>query len=375
MFIQRQTKGFINIDPLQTGGILTEDARKMLLEWGDGYSVCDFCQGDLHEIKTPPIKDFVQQLAEFLDCDVVRVTNGAREGKFVVMHSLAKKDAWIVVDSNAHYSTHISAERAGLNVAEVPNSGYPEFKVYEEKFADVIEETQKKGDVVLAVLTYPDGNYGNLPNAKKVIDICHEYDVPILLNCAYSIGRMEIKANRLDADFVVGSGHKSMASAGPVGVLGMKEEFAKIVLRRSERFKNKEVELLGCTVRGVPLMTLMASFPHVKERVKKWNEEVEKARWFAERMEELGFKLLGENPHNHDLMHFESPHFYEISKRVKARGYFLYKELKKRKIHGIKPGRTKSFKLSTYGVSKEDLEVVLNAFEEILEKYRHVLEQ
>ncbi len=369
MFIQRQTKDFINIDPLQTGGILTEDARRMLLEWGDGYSVCDFCEGSLHEIKKPPIKDFVRQLEEFLDCDVVRITTGAREGKFIVMHSLAKKDAWIVVDSNAHYSTFVSAERAGLKVAEVPNSGYPEFRISEEKFSEVIEETRRKGEVVLAVLTYPDGNYGNLPKAKRVIEICHDYEVPVLLNCAYSIGRMEVKANELDADFVVGSGHKSMASAGPVGVLGMKEEFAKIVLRKSERFKNKEVELLGCTARGVPLMTLMASFPHVKERVKRWGEEVEKARWFAKRMEEMGFGLLGEKPHNHDLMHFESPQFYEISKRVKERGYFLYKELKKRKIHGIKPGRTKSFKVSTYGVPKDKLEIVLNAFKEIMEKY------
>ncbi|RLI81292.1 O-phospho-L-seryl-tRNA:Cys-tRNA synthase, partial [Archaeoglobales archaeon] len=243
--------------------------------------------------------------------------------------------------------------------------------IYEDKFAEAIEKTKKKGDVVLAVLTYPDGNYGNLPNAEKVIEICHEYEIPVLLNCAYSIGRMEIKANKLDADFVVGSGHKSMASAGPIGVLGMKEEFAKIVLRRSERFKNKEIELLGCTARGVPLMTLMASFPHVKERVKRWSEEVEKARWFAEEMEEMGFKLLGENPHKHDLMHFKSPHLYEISKKVKARGYFLYKELKKRKIHGIKPGRTKSFKVSTYMVPKDKLEMVLNAFEEILEKYKN----
>ncbi len=369
MFVERQVKDFINVDPLQTGGVLTEDARRMLLEWGDGYSVCDFCEGNLHEIKKPPVKDFVQKLAEFLDCDVVRITNGAREGKFIVMHSLAKNDAWIVVDSNAHYSTFVSAERAGLKVAEVPNSGYPEFRIVEEKFAEVIEETRKRGEVVLAVLTYPDGNYGNLPNARRVIEICHEYDVPVLLNCAYSIGRMEVKAGKLDADFVVGSGHKSMASAGPIGVLGMKEEFAKVVLRRSQRFKNKEVELLGCTVRGVPLMTLMASFDHVRERVKRWKEEVEKARWFCDRMEELGFGLLGERPHNHDLLHFESPQFYEISKRVKARGYFLYKELKKRKIHGIKPGRTKSFKISTYMVPKEKLEVVLRAFEEILEKY------
>ena len=91
MFVERKVKDFINIDPLQTGGKLTEDARRMLIEWGDGYSVCDFCTGDLHGIKNPPIADFVKDLAEFLGCDVVRITHGAREGKFMIMHSLARR--------------------------------------------------------------------------------------------------------------------------------------------------------------------------------------------------------------------------------------------------------------------------------------------
>ena len=90
-FIERQTKDFINIDPLQTGGKLSEEAKKALVEWGDGYSVCDFCAGRLEEIKTPPIHDFVNEaLPDFLGCDVARITNGAREAKFAVMHALSK---------------------------------------------------------------------------------------------------------------------------------------------------------------------------------------------------------------------------------------------------------------------------------------------
>jgi len=369
MFVERKVKNFINIDPLQTGGKLTEDAKRMLLEWGDGYSICDFCQGNLHKIKTPPIADFVEELARFLGCDIARITHGAREGKFIVMHSLAKNNGIVIVDSNAHYSTYVSAERAKLDVIEVDNTGYPEYKVIEERFEDAIREGRKKGDVVLAVLTYPDGNYGNLPDVKSVVDICHDKNIPVLLNCAYSIGRMEVNADKIGVDFVVGSGHKSMASSGPVGVLGMSEDFAKIVLRRSERFNDKEVEFLGCSVRGVPLMTLIASFDHVRERVKVWNEEVKKARWFIREFESLGFKLLGERPHKHDLLHFKTEKLYEISKKVKKGGYFLYNELKKRRIHGIKPGRTKSIKLSTYFVPKDDLKKVIQAFEEILDKY------
>ncbi|HUV81632.1 MAG TPA: O-phospho-L-seryl-tRNA:Cys-tRNA synthase, partial [archaeon] len=93
--IKRSTSGAINIDPLQRGGILTEEARQALVEWGDGYSVCDFCSGVLDMIKTPPIHDFVHKaLPEFLGVDEARVTNGARESKFAIMHAMAEKGDW-----------------------------------------------------------------------------------------------------------------------------------------------------------------------------------------------------------------------------------------------------------------------------------------
>ncbi len=290
---------------------------------GDGYSVCDFCTtGRLDEIKTPPIYEFVhKQLPEFLGCDVARVTNGAREAKFAVIHSLAKKDAWIVMDSNCHYSSYVAAERAGLNVALVPKTDYPDYFITPENFAQTIEETKRKGEVVLALITYPDGNYGNLPDVKKIAEICAGYDVPLLVNGAYAVGRMPVSLKEIGADFIVGSGHKSMAASGPVGVLGMKEEWADVVLRKSKKYKNKEVELLGCTARGATIITLMASFPHVRERVKLWAEEVEKARRFADGMEELGIRQLGEKPHKHDLMFFHAENLYEISKKAKEEGF------------------------------------------------------
>ena len=369
-FIKRKVKDFINIDPIQTGGKLTEAAKKALLEWGDGYSICDFCMGSLENIKTPPISEFINDaLPSFLDCDAVRITTGAREAKFIVMHALAKKNGWIVADENAHYTTYLAAERCSLKVKLVPSTGYPEYKVIEEKYADAIEECRKKGNVVLAVLTYPDGNYGNFPDAKKVSKVCEDYNVPLLLNCAYSIGRMPISLKKLKADFIIGSGHKSMASSGPIGVLGFTSEFEDAILRKSKKYKNKEIEMLGCSARGVALMTLIASFPEVVERVKKWKNEVKKARWFSSKMEEINIVQLGEKPHNHDLMNFHAENLYLISKKVKNGRFFLYKELKKNKIHGIKPGNTRFFKISTYMVKKNDLKFVLEVFKKILEKY------
>jgi Sep-tRNA:Cys-tRNA synthetase len=358
----------INIDPLQRGGILTPEARDALVEWGDGYSICDFCPGNLEEIKKPPIHDFVyRDLPEFLGTDHARVTNGAREGIFAVMHALGDGGGCVVMDGNAHYTSLVAAERAGLDVSLVPVSDRPQYRVEPEGYGDLLEDLFGRGEkVVLALLTYPDGNYGNIVDAKRVSSICKDYDVPLLLNCAYSVGRMPVSAKELGADFIVGSGHKSMAACGPVGVLGINEPYHDLVLRRSGYHKNKEIELLGCTARGATIMTLLASFPTVRERVAEWDREVEKARWFSKEMENLGMVQMGDKPHNHDLMFFETPVLYEISKHAKKGRFFLYKELKKRKIHGIKSGLTKYFKLSTYGLSEEDLRYVVDAFDEII---------
>jgi len=364
----------INIDPLQRGGILTPEARAALIEWGDGYSVCDFCAGMLDRIKTPPVEEFVHGvLPEFLGTDEVRVTHGAREGKYAAMHALCEKGDWVVVDGNTHYTTVLAAERTGLKIEYVPSSKEPDYAISAEGYIQAIERAyEQKGNVSLAVLTYPDGNYGNLPDARAIADACHDYRVPLLLNGAYAIGRMPVNARELGADIIVGSGHKSMAASGPVGVLGASEEYARTIFRLSSTKKNKEVELLGCTVRGAPLLTLMASFPAVVERVRHWPEEVEKARWFSAEMEKLGMSQQGERPHNHDLMFFLAENLYEISQKAKKGRYFLYRDLKERGICGIKPGLTRQFKLSTYGLAREELEKVLQAFGEIIESYGKV---
>jgi len=374
-FIKRETLGSINIDPLQTGGLLTEAAKQALVEWGDGYSVCDFCGGVLDLIKKPPIHDFVHQaLPEFLGCDEARVTNGARESKFAVMHSIGKPGDWIVLDGLAHYSSYVAAERAGLNIKVVPHAGSPEYYLDPDGYGRAIEEVTKESGKppALALVTYPDGSYGNIPDAKKIASVCHEYDVPLLLNGAYCVGRMPVSAKEIGADFIVGSGHKSMAASGPVGVLGVSKEYAPVVFRKSTHNKVKEVELLGCTARGATVMTLMASFPEVVKRTRNWDQEVENARWFSSKLEGLGFIQRGQKPHSHDLMFFEAPGFYEISEKVKNGRYFLYKELKERNIHGIKSGLTKYFKLSTFGLGKEKLGIVADSFKDILKKYEGV---
>ena len=365
--LDREAKGKINLNPLQRGGMLPSETRSILEQWLDGYSICDYCNGCLDHIKKPPVEEFVHSiLPEFLGCDQARITLGAREGKFMIIHALCKAGDWIVLDGNAHYSTHVAAQRCGLNIESVEKGEYPLYDIKCENYAVKFEQMIKEGRrPKLALLTYPDGNYGNLPDAKKTAKICAEYEIPLIINGAYAVGRMPFSLKKCGADFIVGSGHKSMAASGPVGVIGTTDEFSEILFKKSDKYPNKEIEQLGCTARGLPMISLMASFPHVFERVKRWDDEVKKARYFAGEAGKIGMKLIGDNPHNHDLMFFETPKFYEISQTHKKKGYFLYRELKKRGIIGIKQGLTKNFKLSTYLMESDDLEKVIQAFREI----------
>ena len=370
--IRRDTPRAINIDPLQTGGVLTPEARQALAEWGDGYSVCDYCGGALDQVKTPPIFDFMHKaLPAFLGMADARVTNGAREAKFAVMHSMCKEGDWIVLDGNAHYSSIVAAQRARLKIKLAQRTAAPDYRITPGAYAAAIEQVKAESGKppALALLTYPDGNYGNLPDAPEITRIAHDYKVPIIVNGAYAIGRMPFNGGALGADFVSGSGHKSMAASGPVGVLGVAAPYAPKVFEKSPTHKAKEIELLGCTARGATIMTLIASFPKVVERTQpaSWEREVGDARWFSGQMESIGMRQLGDRPHNHDLMFFEGSVFYDISQ--KADRYFLYRELKERSIHGIKPGLTKNFKISTFGVGREKLGIVADALKEIIKKY------
>jgi len=363
---------FINLEPLQRGGVVPAESRKVALSYIDGYSTCDYCLGTLHILKKPPICDFLTEVADFLGMDNAIITHGCREAKFAIMHAITKPGQAMVMDENRHYTSYVAAERAGLKTYEVPSTGYPEFKVNPEEYVSAIEKARKENGELpaLVLLTHVDWTYGNLVDAERVGKICQEYGVPFLLNTAYSSGRMPINGKQLLADFITCSGHKSWAAgAGVVGILALRDEWKDKVFKPSQRYKVKPIEILGCSARGTSALVLMSSFPYVKERVKHWDEELEKARWFSGQMESLGdIRQLGDKPHNHDLIRFETPVFNRIAQKHKRRGYFLYEELLKRSIVGIKVGKTKSFDLSTYGLTREQLGYVIDSFRDVINK-------
>jgi Sep-tRNA:Cys-tRNA synthetase len=372
---------FINIHPIQPGGRLTPEARKALISYGDGYSTCDFCRKPfrLDKIRRPPIDEFHVELAKFIGMDHARVVPGARRGFQAVVSSLAGKGDSVIVSSLAHYTEFLAVEDAGAEVKEVPlnERNIITADATAQKIEDVKKETGKLPS--LPMIDHFDYMFGNEHDVYGIAKVAKEYDIPFLYNGAYAVGILPVNGKKIGADFVVGSGHKSMAALAPSGVLGVRDEWAPRVLRTTEmvgdltkrKFGIKEVEMLGCTLMGGSLISMMASFPKVRERVKRWDDEVRKSNYFIDKFLRVkGSKVLSEYPRKHTLTKVDTTGSFDvIARKHKRRGYFFSDELKQRGIVGEFAGSTRTWKLNTYGLTWDQIKYLSNSFLEIAEKY------
>jgi len=77
--------------------------------------------------------------------------------------------------------------------------------------------------------------------------------------------------------------------------------------------------------------------------------------------------LLGQNPHRHHLLHFETPRFWEISKNHRKKGFFLAAGMVERGVVGLHRGMSKHIKISVYGLTDEEIARVRDTFYELAE--------
>ncbi len=378
---------FINIHPIQRGGILTPQAYKALLAYGDGYSLCDNClKGRIDQIENPPVVEFLKDMAKFLHIDNVMLTAAARDSKRIIMGVLAKKypkRKTVVIDSLAHYTTYLAIENNNLNVSEVPNSGESEFKLESCDYEKIINQViDSEGELpLLVVLTHVDYKYGNYNDPKPIGKICKKYDIPFLLNGAYSAGTLPIDCKNFHVDFITCSGHKSMAASGPIGLLGFQEEFYDDIMNASQiqgnlsakSFPSKICSVMGCPpVYGAPLITLMASFPTVVKRTQKeyTDDEAKKINYVIDKIKNIkGVQINGKLPKIHPLTNITTEGFAKVAKTHPRKGFFVRDEFKERGVIGMLPGISKDMKFSTYGLTWDQVKHFTNSFLEIAEKY------
>lgn len=386
MEVKNPYSNHVIINALMRGGLVPEDiCQKLSSEWVKvGYNTCFDClEGRSSLCSKPPVKKHLQNIASFFGGDEAEHTFGARGAQFAVMRAIAEFVSEnndycpiIVIDPNSHYSTNIAAEMCRIKTVEPSHSGYPEYLYSPEGFQKRIEEIKNTEGKLpcLVVVTHADPYYGNIAPVEEIGEICESYEIPMMVNAAYTGGIMPIDMRKMKADFLTLSAHKSMMSVAPLGYVVTTYKWAKRLFATSDakpawsgrRFGKKIPNIFGCSIGGLPLISSMLSFDYVKKRVQLWDEELKKINKFVDEMEEIGdIMLLGQKPHQHHLLHLETPKFWEISKTHHKKGFFLADEMINRGIVGLHRGMTKHIKLSVYGLSEIEINRVKEAFYEL----------
>lgn len=87
------------------------------------------------------------------------------------------------------------------------------------------EEIEKKitNKTKVVGITHVSNVLGTINNVEKIIKLAHDKGAIVVLDCSQSIPHMKIDVQKLDADFIVFSGHKMLAPLG-IGVLYGKKE-------------------------------------------------------------------------------------------------------------------------------------------------------
>jgi Sep-tRNA:Cys-tRNA synthetase len=368
---------FINIDPIQAGGRLTADAMNAVNAYGDGYSVCDNCRKPhrLDYINKPPVAGFHKDVAKWLNMDDVRTVPGARRGFQAAAQTYINKGDPVLLTTLSHYTEFLAIEEAGGFAREIPAN--ENMMITSDAAGMKIEEVIREfGKVpVLAFIDHVDYQYGNMHDVKAIAKVARQYDIPVVYNGAYTVGILPVDGKDLGVDFVVGSGHKSMASPAPSGILAATRERSAEVFRTTtiegdvtkRRFGIKEPAMLGCTLMGATLIGMMASFPHVKERVKHFDRELENNRIVLEALLSVnGTKVLSQYPRKHTLTRIDTIASYDkVAESHKKRGFYFSGALEEKGITGVIPGATKVWKFNTYGMTKKQARYLADALIDI----------
>lgn len=172
------------------------------------------------------------KVARFLgarSCDEIIFTRGATSAINLACHSFGRafvgQGDEILITEMEHHSNivpwQMMAQERGAKLCVVPflDNGELDF----EAFCQMLTPRTK-----IFACTHISNVLGTVNPIEKLIKICHENGVRVLVDGAQSVAHMPIDVRMLDCDFFVFSGHKLYGPTG-VGVLYGKKELLEVM--------------------------------------------------------------------------------------------------------------------------------------------------
>jgi cysteine desulfurase/selenocysteine lyase len=151
-------------------------------------------------------------------------TRGTTESINLVAQSYARprlqKGDEILITHMEHHSNivpwQIVCEQTGAELKVVPISDTGDLEM--DRFTELLSEKTRLVSVV-----HVSNALGTVNPVKKIIDLAHAINVPVLIDGAQAVPHIPVDVQALDADFFAFSGHKVYGPTG-IGVLYGKEK-------------------------------------------------------------------------------------------------------------------------------------------------------
>lgn len=168
-----------------------------------------------------------KKVAKFINAKLpeeIIFTKNASESLNLIAYSYGinnlKKDDEVVISIMEHHSNLVPWQYVTKKTDSKLKYMYIN-ENYELTKREIEEKITSKTKIV--GITHVSNVLGTINNIKEIIEYAHNKGAIVIVDCSQSIPHMRIDVQKLDADFIVFSGHKMLSPLG-VGVLYGKKE-------------------------------------------------------------------------------------------------------------------------------------------------------
>ncbi|MFN3694346.1 MAG: SufS family cysteine desulfurase, partial [Ignavibacterium sp.] len=161
------------------------------------------------------VKKFINALGK----NEIIFTRGTTESINLVAQTYGRKNFHegdeVIISHMEHHSNIVpwqmicEERKAKLRVIPIDENGELVF----EEFEKMLNEKTKFVSIV-----YASNSLGTVNPVKKIIDLTHSFNVPVLIDAAQAVNHLRIDVQELDCDFLAFSGHKLYGPTG-IGIL------------------------------------------------------------------------------------------------------------------------------------------------------------